>query len=294
VRVASICFANGPTLEAISAVVDREGSSGADLVALPETWLGQQDREPETLTGPTVRVMAALARRHSMVIVCPLDRWDGERRLNSAVLLDRDGGIAGVYDKVYPYWSEFDVSPAVNPGASVPVFETDLGRIGVAICFDVNFPEVWSRLEAGGAELVVWPSAYSAGSSLRAHALNHHYAIVTATQTGDCQVYDITGERILDETGSDIHVSRITPDLDRSIYHENFNVEKRDRLLAEHSDEVEMEQWLRREQWFVLRARRPGISARALAREHGLEELRDYVARSRVQIDARRGASLFR
>jgi predicted amidohydrolase len=197
--------------------------------------------------------------------------------------------VQGVYDKVYPYWSEFDLAPAVEPGQEVPVFEADFGRLGIAICFDVNFPEVWAHLASGGAELVVWPSAYSAGTSLQAHALNHHFYVVSATQTSDCLVYDITGQLLVDQAAGGINVCRITLDLDRGIYHENFNLEKRGRLLAEHPDEVEMERWLTREQWFVLRARIPGVSARGLAHEYGLEELRDYVTRSRTEIDWRRG-----
>ena len=214
------------------------------------------------------------------------------RRLNTAVLLDRQGHIACAYDKVYPYWSEYDVDPPVQPGSDVPVVETDFGRIGIAICFDVNFPEIWKRLADQGAELVVWPSTYSAGTSLMAHALNHHYYIVTSTLQRDCLVFDITGRMIHDQCDKDINISRVTLDLDRGIYHQNFNIGPRDRLLREHGDDVEQELWLDREQWFVLRARRPGVSARKLAREYGLEELRDYISRSRRQIDARRARGL--
>ena len=169
------------------------------------------------------------------------------------------------------------------------MFNTDFGKLGLAICFDVNFPEVWQRLADGGAELVLWCSAYSAGAQLGAYALLHHFYVVTATHTGDCQVYDLTGERVLDERGDGLHASRITLDLDRGIYHQNFNIEKRDKLLREHAGEVVQEKWLDREQWFVLRAARPGVSARNLARQYGLEELRDYVSRSRRAIDLKRG-----
>ena len=205
------------------------------------------------------------------------------------MLIDRAGEVAGCYDKVFTYWSEFDVTPPVGVGTTVPVFDTDLGRIGMTTCFDVNFPEVWQRLAEQQAELVIWPSAYSAGTSLQAHALNHHFYIVTSTQSCDCLVYDITGRRLLYEQTPGFNVSRITLDLDRGIYHSNYNLDKRDRLLAEHGDAVEQELWMELESWFVLRARRPGVSARQLARAYGLEELRDYIARSRREIDALRG-----
>jgi hypothetical protein len=177
----------------------------------------------------------------------------------------------------------------VQPGLEAPVFETEVGKLGLAICFDTNFPSVWQRLADQGAELVIWSSAYSAGTTLQAHALMNHFYIVTSTQTSDCLVYDITGEEMLYERAQDLNISRVTLDLDRGVYHQNFNIERRDRLLAEHADDVVQEQWLELEQWFVLRARRPGVSARALARQYGLEELRDYIDRSRRQIDDMRG-----
>ena len=290
VRVASLSFRMGSkSLEEVAAAVDREGARGCDLIVLPETWTGTT---PEPLDGRTVTTLAALAGAHRTYVVCPINRWDegGARCLNSAVLLDRRGEVACVYDKVYPYWSEFEQKPPVHIGRDAPVYQADFGRVGMAICFDVNFPAVWQRLADQQAELVVWPSAYSAGSSLQAHAINHHFAIVTATSTGDCQVYDITGERILDERDEDLNVSRITLDLDRGIYHEDFHREKRDLLLRERGDDVLLEKSLPREAWFVLRAKRPGVSARALAREYALEELRDYLSRSRREIDRMRGA----
>lgn len=290
VRILSLSFRDKPRDE-IWARIDREAAAGVDLVILPETWLGQKDN-PEPLDGPTILGCAALARKHHTYLICPLDRRAGERRLNSAVLLDRAGKVQGVYDKVYPYWSEFDLKEPVSVASAVPVFPTDFGKLGLAICFDVNFPEVWQSLADQGAELVVWPSAYSAGTSLQAHALNHHFYIVTSTLTRDCIVYDITGQEVHYSHSPDVNVARITLDLDRGIYHQNFNIEARDRLLRERKNDVRQERWLEREQWFVLSATRPDVSARALAKEYGLEELRDYLSRSRREIDRKRGTGL--
>lgn len=289
VRIVSIGFKDTQPLEAIVKRVDEEGALSPDVIILPELCRGQNQKSEEPLHGPTVTAMAALAKKHKTYIAVPIDRRDGARRLNSTVFLDRSGQVVCIYNKVFPYWSEFDVHPPATPGDATHVYHADFGAVGFATCFDVNFPEVWRRLADQGAELVIWPSEYSAGISLQAHAINHHYYIVSSTQTVDCLAYDITGEQLLYNQGIDFNISHITLDLDRGIYHENFNLEKRDKLLREHPHDVVQDQWLRPEQWFVLRAIRPGVSARQLAHEYGMEELRHYIQRSRLAIDKLRG-----
>jgi predicted amidohydrolase len=289
VRVVNICF-QGNDFSEILKIVDQEGTKGTDIIVLPETWRG--DKLIETFNGESITELSILAKKHNTYIISPIERKEGESRFNTAVLIDRNGKVVGSYDKAYPYWSEFDLNPPVEPGITgAPVFETDFGKIGMAICFDANFPEVWQTLRNNGAEVVFWSSAYSAGSQLQAYALLHHYYIVTSTYSKDCQVYDITGERILDEKSANITVARITLDLDRGIYHENFNMEKLEKLLKAHGEEVEKEVSMPREQWFVLRAKKPGISARELAKKFGMEELTDYQDRSRREIDKKRGFS---
>lgn len=101
VRVVSLSFRDKP-LQEIVARTEREGARVADLIVLPETWRGQKGDTAESLDGPTVTAMTALAIRHSMHIVCPIDRKDGGRRFNTAVLLDRQGRVACAYDKEAP------------------------------------------------------------------------------------------------------------------------------------------------------------------------------------------------
>jgi predicted amidohydrolase len=292
VRIVSLSFGQGKGLDAVTRLINASVTKRCDVIALPETWAGQGEGTREDLDGPIIARMAELARAHHTYIVCPIDRCEGERRFNTSVLLDRRGEVAGYYNKAYPYWSEFDINPPVQPGSDIPVFETDFGRLGLAICFDVNFPVVWQHLADQGAEVVIWSSAYSAGTSLQPYALLHHYYIVTSTLVCDCLAYDITGQQLYYRHRPGMNVSRIMLNLDRGIYHENFNLEKRERLLSEHGAEVVKEHALAREQWFVLKPRKPGINARALARQYGLEELRDYINRSRMGIDARRGSPI--
>jgi predicted amidohydrolase len=288
VRVASISF-EAKSLQEISEIIDREGSKGVDIIALPEMWKGTNS-EPETLDGVVVSTMAQLAKKHSMYIVCPiLRKGNGFKLVNSSVLLDRQGNIVFVYDKVYPYWEELKTNPPVEIGEVASVYEADFGKIGLVICFDANFPEVWKRLADQGAELIIWSSAWSGGSVIEAHAICNNYYIVTSTWVGDCTVFDITGNELLYEKSEGVNVSRITLNLDRGIYHENYNIEKRDRLLKAYAGSILQELQMNREQWFVLKSSKPGISARELARSYGMEELRDYRNRSRFEIDKMRG-----
>jgi predicted amidohydrolase len=294
VRVVSIGFTQGHRLEEIADLVDKEGASGADLIVLPETSWGQNESSQESLEGPTIRTMAGLARKHRVYIVAPIDRRDGVQRRNSAVLLDRAGQAVCIYNKLYPVWQEECVKdPPVCPGEGVKVFQTDFGRVGFAICFDVNWEGLWAQMSNQGAELVIWPSAYSAGRSLQARAINFNYYIVSSTWVPDCLVYDIDGEQLAydkNNRGNGVNVTRTTLDLDRCIFHQDLNVPaKRDKLLKEHGDEVAQEKWLAMEGWFVLKAKRPGVSARKLAQQCGLEELRHYLNRSRCEIDKCRG-----
>ena len=294
VRVVSIGFAPGRTLEQIAAMVDAEGSQGADLIALPELCRGQTAASMETLEGPTISAMAQLAKKHRTYIVCPIDRKDGSRRYNSAILLDRQGEVACAYNKLYPVWQEECLkSPGVSPGESVVVYQADFGKVGLATCFDVNWVWLWERLSNLGAEVVIWPSAYSAGRSLQAQAINFHYYLVSATWIPDCHVFDIDGEQLVYDRNNQrdqTNITRITLDLDRCIFHQDLNLpEKRDQLIKEHSEDVAQEKWLPMEGWFVLKAKRPGVSARELAHKYELEELQHYINRSRCEIDKCRG-----
>ena len=290
----SIGFRPGLPLERIAELVDAEGSLGADIIALPETCRGQDHGTRESSGGATVSALAPLAKKHRTYIACPIDRQDGDRRLNSAVLIDRRGEIVCVYDKLYPFQpQEWAIRPPVQPGDSVAVCSADFGRVGLAICYDVNWPHIWRGLSQQGAELVIWPSAYSAGRSLQAHAINYNYYIVSSTWIPDCRVYDIDGEQLLYErdNGADgTNLSRITLDLDRCLFHQDVNFpHKLNALLADHGDDVEQEKWLPMEAWFMLRAKRPGVSARELARQYGLEERRPYLDRTAREIDCVRG-----
>lgn len=152
---------------------------GAVLVVFPECFLqgyrlgSHPGRVAEPASGPNARAVAGLARlaaRHRVAVVAgfieaePARPPGGapSRPYNSALVIDRDGRLAGVYRKTHLFGREADVFAA---GADYPVHELHLldgeppVRLGVCICYDVEFPEVPRILALRGAELLAVPSA---------------------------------------------------------------------------------------------------------------------------------------
>lgn len=288
VRVVSFSFRDRQ-IDEIVRLVDQEGAAGADLIVLPEAWAG---KEPLPTDCPLMQRLTSIAKKHRTYIVNSMFRRDDSGDYNSAILIDREGSIAGIYDKAFPFWSEFEANADLDVGADVPVFDTDFGKLGIAICFDVNFPELWRRLADRHAELVVWPSAYSAGSALQAHAINHHFYIVTSTWHSHCLVYDITGEQLVNSKRDGVNITRVRLDLDRRVYHENYNWTKAQQILKDLPNDVALDRFLDFEQWFVLKANRPGVNMLSIAEKYGLEDHREFIKRSRAEMDRRRGSTL--
>ena len=112
----SLCFKD-QEFNKIIKLVDQEAAKGTDIIVLPETWRGQ--KLPEPLNGETITTLSKIAKKYHTYILSPIDRTDGKDRYNTAVLIDREGKVVFGYDKVYPYWAEFDLKAgAVSPGAN--------------------------------------------------------------------------------------------------------------------------------------------------------------------------------
>jgi predicted amidohydrolase len=270
----------------IMAALDGLSPLGAlDLVVLPESSLGVGPDAAQTLDGEVVAALADFARTQRAYVLAGLYLTHDGADSVSAILLDRAGAPVGLYDKRYPYWAELDLEPRPRPGTGTPAWHTDFGILGAAICFDINFPQVWADLADAGVDLVVWPSAYAGGTVLGSYAQIHHYHVLSCTQAGDSRLYDPTGDECSWAPGPTPQSRMFDIDLDVGVYHHNFNADALRRLMADHGDDLFVDATKDAEQWYVLRKRRPEVNVRELARAYHLEELRDYIRRSRTSID---------
>jgi N-carbamoylputrescine amidase len=149
----------------------RAAAGGAHLVAFPELAFtpfypqrpatGSVRDLAEPVPGPTTDAFAALARELGIVIVLNVFERDDDATYDCSPVIDADGRLLGrtrmVHITEYPCFHERQYYRPSDLGA--PVFDTRVGRIGVAICYDRHFPEYMRALALGGADLVVVPQA---------------------------------------------------------------------------------------------------------------------------------------
>lgn len=296
-RIATVCQAGRLFRSAqenrahVLDLLDLALKQNPDLVCLPETFAtagvpGSAADLAETVPGPTTDACAERARRARCYVVCPLltrRRVGGQERVyNSAVLLDRSGNVAGVYDKRYPVTCAPDYTrfeDGVFPGDSDGVFDLDFGRIGVRICFDAGFADDWQMLSERDVRLVFWPSAYHGGTPLAAYAALHRYYVVTSVRTDRSRIVDPCGillcatDRLANVVWRDIN-------LDFAVCHYDFNLAVPDRLLAALGGRVEVRSHPD-DALFLVEPTDPALTTEALMAQYGFEAARRYYARHR-------------
>lgn len=183
-------------LDAFASLVDEAGAQQADIVCLPEgmTIVGTSldyVSGSEPVPGPTTEYLGKLARRNHLYIVAGLLEKDGDVVYNTAVLIDRNGNLAGKYRKTSLPREEID--GGVTPGNSFPVFDTDFGRIGIMICWDVTFPEPARALARQGAEVIFLPIWGGNVTLAKARAIENQVYLVSSTYDMISAVFDLEG-----------------------------------------------------------------------------------------------------
>ena len=187
-------------------LVRQAGERGARLVVLPEVWTGlgystktayQEIAEP--IPGPTTERLAAEARRYRMYITGSTYEAAGNGVYhNTCTLIGPTGEIVGKYRKTHLFDApdRADIkggireSDKVRAGTELPVFDTELGPIGLSVCSDLRFPEIYRELALKGARLIVCASAFLSPRYdhweffLRARAAENQVFVVASGQYG--------------------------------------------------------------------------------------------------------------
>ena len=215
-------------------MIDRQVQGKADVILLPEgiTVVGTGKTDPdmaETIPGPTTTRLGEVARRKHSYIVAGIYEREGPAIYNTAVLIDRDGNVAGKYRKVYLPREEIEVG--LTPGSDFPVFQTDFGKVGLMICWDVQYADPARALALGGAELILLPIWGGDKVIGKARAIENHVFLAASGYDYPTYIMDPKGE-ILSEARNRGEVARATIDLNHR-YTDTWLGEMRERFMKE-------------------------------------------------------------
>jgi len=216
-KIAAIQMASGTNVSANLIEVGRQINSakqaGAELIVLPENFaiMAMNDADQVTVaevqgSGPMQNFLADQARKHKVWLVAgtiPIKSKIENKVLAACLVYNDEGELIARYDKIHLFDVHLSVSnetycesETIEAGNDVVVVDTPFGKIGLAICYDLRFPELFRELVLKGAEIIVVPSAFTAvtGSAhweplLRARAIENLSYVVASAQGG----YHVSG-----------------------------------------------------------------------------------------------------
>jgi nitrilase len=207
-RVAAVQMVSGDdvatNLAQAAPLLEEAARAGAALALLPENFgfMGRRAadklavREPDG-AGPQQDFLAERARRLRMIVIggsVPLDGGDADRVWQSLLAYGPDGTRIARYDKIHLFRfthgdEDYDEAKTISPGAAPTVLDAAVGRVGLSICYDVRFPELYRAL--GDLALIVVPAAFTARTGaahwdllLRARAVENQCYVLAAAQGG--------------------------------------------------------------------------------------------------------------
>jgi nitrilase len=177
---------------------------GAQLVTLPEYWpiMGMTDTDKvahaeQPGAGPIQDFLASQAREHGIWLIggtLPLVSGDAGRVLNTTLVYDPQGHHVGRYDKIHLFGfnkgsESYDEARTIVPGETVGSFDAPFGKVGLAICYDLRFPELFRAM--GDCALIVVPAAFTHTTGLahwevllRARAIENQCYVLASAQGG--------------------------------------------------------------------------------------------------------------
>jgi deaminated glutathione amidase len=192
-------------LDEVLAGIDRAARMGAQFISLPETWnyLGEkdgQDAAAAVIPGDLTASLADKARQHGIWLHAGsiLEKVDGEHRFsNTTLVYDPRGEIVARYRKIHLFdvdiagQSSFRESDTIAPGDRIVTFDMAGTKVGLAICYDLRFPELFRSLALDGAEIIMLPAAFTLMTGrdhweplIRARAIENTVFMVAAAQVG--------------------------------------------------------------------------------------------------------------
>jgi predicted amidohydrolase len=178
-------------------VIQKSVPAGTDVILLPEgiTVVGTGKSYAdvaESLPGPTTQRLANVARAKRAYIAAGIFERDGVAIYSTAVLIDRAGNLIGKYRKVYLPREE--IEGGLTPGSDYPVFRTDFGKVGLMICWDVQYADPARALALRGAQIILMPIWGGNQTLGKARAIENRVFLISSGYDYPTSILDPDGE----------------------------------------------------------------------------------------------------
>jgi hypothetical protein len=260
-----------------------------DIILLPEECdfpseglsKKEKDNYLELRKNEMFDFFASIAKNNHCYIAFGMKRLadDGIWR-NSSILLDREGKIAGIYDKNYPTISE--LTSGIKAGNDVSVFQCDFGRVALVICFDLNFDELRQKYVESRPDLILFSSMYHGGDALQsswAYSCRSFFVSATGFRNIPAEIRNPLGQIVNSNTNYyDFAVSKIN--LDYELVHLDYNWDKLRALKEKYKDVVSITDPGKLGA-VLITSEDKNISAKDMTDEFKIELLDDYFNQSR-------------
>ncbi len=260
---------------------------GLDLAVLPETAVtGETSNDVMAdaipLAGPLRNTFARKAREQHCYIVVPTYLLeDREKKLcsNAAILIDRNGEVAGIYRKVHlaVHTGSDSLEGGATPGKEAPIFACDFGKLGIQICFDIEYDHGWSELARKGAEIVAWPTQSPQTIRPAARAVEDRYYIVSSTWRNNASIFEPTG-KITAQIKEPAHVLVQQLDLSYAILPWSPQLHNGAALREKYGEKAGF-RYYEDEDRGIFWSNDPGVTIGDMMRSLGLSEARDELKR---------------
>ncbi|HET7730298.1 MAG TPA: carbon-nitrogen hydrolase family protein [Usitatibacter sp.] len=207
-RVAAIQMASGPhvaaNLQEAQRLIELAAATGARIIALPEYFgiMGMKDTDKVAARerdgeGPMQAFLSDQARRHRVWIVggsVPMECADPGKVRNSCLVYDQEGRRVARYDKIHLFGFEmgqerYSEERTIEPGSAVCVVDSPYGKLGISVCYDLRFPELYRAM--GPVDIILVPSAFTETTGkahwdtlVRARAIENLAYVVAPAQGG--------------------------------------------------------------------------------------------------------------
>ncbi len=274
-------------LKPVFNLLREAGKFSPDIVCLPETFpfigipIEESLKFAEPIPGKITESLSQIAKEHGFWLIGGTFEKNKQSLYNSCFVMDEKGKIKGIYHKMFPTMGELE--NGITPGKEPLVLDTPWGKIGFAICFDMNFKEVMDSLGDRGAKLVFFITFFHGGMFNSIRSLTNSYYIVSARVMGK----EGRGGWIVDPLGKvlktasaknqiickDINLDFITAQM-------NWSEKQIDNLRKRCRREVLIET-AEPEEIVMITSQVDGRNAEEIAKEFKIELLKDFLARAR-------------